>query len=194
MKVFILGLPETGTDSVAQALCQDTQYCYVDGFNWTRQTFRSIRDEEHIEQYHDEYHRYITNRLLNDADLYLRNIIQTIKSNQSNHYVIDGMATPRDFVGLFDYTQDYVVFLNRIDNEDVRIKDYEKIGVSVMRDYCFWLSSAGLLNRSRWLEYNFKMINGDPNRFKEMGSKNSVFIVGSLDKVVCHLTGMLLGK
>src|SRR5258708_3398056 len=192
MKVFVLGLPESGRSTVATALCQDSRYCYVDGVHWIKQTFRPKRENEHIEQYQDAYHQYFVNRLMGDADLCVRNIEDTILYNLSNHYVIDGIATPRDFSTLFDYTQDFVVFLNRTDNEDVHMKDYEKIGVSVMRDYCFWLSSAGLLPKERWHEYNFKMAGGTTDRFKAMGSKNSVFVVSSLDKAIIHLQETLI--
>jgi hypothetical protein len=191
MKIFILGRPESGRSTVAEALCQDRQYCYVDGSHWVKQTFRPKRDEEHIEQYHDAYHQYFVDRLMGDSNLCLRNIQDTILSNPSDRYVIDGIVAPRDFVTLFDYNHDFVVFLNRNGEEEIQMKDYEKIGVSVMRDYCFWMSSAGLFTKERWHEYNFKMNGGDPTRFKTMGSKNSVFIVGTLEKAIQHLRDTL---
>jgi hypothetical protein len=164
----------------------------VDGIRWVKQTYRPKRDNEHTEQYNDAYHQYFVSRLLGDVDFCIRNIKDTILYNSSSHYVIDGMVSPRDFALLFDYTQDFVVFLNRTDNEDIQMQDYEKIGVSVMRDYCFWMSSAGLLSRDRWYEYNFKMVGGPTDRFKAMGSKNSVFVTSSIDKVIEHLRETLL--
>lgn len=191
MKVFILGRPQSGRSSVAKALCQEAKYCYVDGSDWVRQTFRSRREGEHVEQYQDAYHEYFANRLKGDTDLCLRNMEDTILYNPSDNYVIDGIVLPRDFIYLFDCAQDFVVFLNRNGDEDIPMKDYEKIGVSVMRDYCFWMSAANLLSKDKWYEYNFKMTGGDPSRFKAMGSKNSVFIVGSLDKAIEHLKASL---
>jgi len=44
-----------------------------------------------------------------------------------------------------------------------------------------------MLCREQWHEYNFKMVGGLVEKFKSMGSKNSVFIVGTLDKVIEHL-------
>jgi adenylate kinase family enzyme len=189
MKVFILGLPESGQDQVAQALCQDSRYWYVDGGHWVRQTFRSIREDERPEQYQDAFHQYFVERLSWDADLCLRNIKDSMVSCNivQQHFVIDGIATPRDFASLFDYSNDFVVFLNRTDSEEVLMKDYQKISVSVIRDYCFWMASADLLSRDRWFEYNFRMYGGDKDRFRTLGSKNSVFIVGSLDKAIVHL-------
>lgn len=187
MKIFIVGYPQSGYFEVAQALSCDPKMSYVDGLNWVKHTFRSIGETEHIEQYHDAYHQYFVDRLASDPDLCLRNITETIACASSEHFVISGIASPRDFASLFDYTQDYIVFLNRTDGEEVQIKDYEKIGVSVIRDYCFWMSSASLLPKERWLEYNYKMSGTDMERFKKMGSKNSVFIVGSLERVIAHL-------
>lgn len=41
-------------------------------------------------------------------------------------------------------------------------------------------------NISKWIEYNFKM-SGEENDFvKELGSKNKVFIIRSLTKVIPH--------
>jgi hypothetical protein len=105
-------------------------------------------------------------------------------------FVIDGVATPRDFTNLFDYKQDIVVFLNRVGFES-ECRDHETIGVSVIRDYCTWMSSAGLLDKGRWLEYNFKIPGEESDHVKVMGAHNSVFIVKSINKVISHLTERL---
>ena len=191
MKIFILGRPQSGRSTVAKALCQDRRYCYVDGSHWIKQSFRSQKNDEHIEQYQDTYHQHVNNKLVSDTDLSAHMIGHIFNYIESEYYVIDGVVTPRDFISLFDYNEDFVVFLNRNDDEDVSMKDYEKIGISVMRDYCFWMSAAGLLKQERWLEFNFKMTGGDPNRLKKMGSKNTVWIVGSLDKAILILKDVL---
>lgn len=187
MKIFILGLPQSGRTVVAKAISQNNKYYYIDSSHWFKDTYRPKLANEHIEQYHDTYHQYVLDRLINDPNLFSRHIINIITNSLENNFVIDGTVTPRDFITLFDPSQDFVVFLNRIDNEDIQVKDYEKIAISVMRDYCFWLSSANLLSRDKWHEYNFKMTNGNMDRFKVMGSKNKVFIVGSLNKVIDNL-------
>jgi hypothetical protein len=186
MKVFILGRPQSGKTTMAKAVCQCHDYHYVDGDQWLRNSFRRIQEKEHPDQYEDAYHQYLTGRLVADSDLCLNHLKSQMSDRPSLHYVIDSVVSPRDFVSLFDYTQDLVVFLNRSDEDDLPIKDYQKIGVSVLRDYCFWLASAGLLTRDRWHEYNFRM-SGQSNKLKVMGSKNSVFIVGTLDRAISHL-------
>ncbi|MGH7239415.1 MAG: hypothetical protein ACREHG_05025, partial [Candidatus Saccharimonadales bacterium] len=70
-------------------------------------------------------------------------------------------------------------------------KDHENIGTSVIRDYCFWMSVAGLLNKERWLEYNFRIPGENSDHIKVMGAQNSVFIVKSIAKVISHLTERL---
>ena len=80
--------------------------------------------------------------------------------------------------------------MNRVDNES-DFKDHENIGVSVIRDYCFWMSSAGLIKKTHWLEYNFR-VNDDKSDFvKAMGARNSVFIVKSIRRAISHLTESL---
>src|SRR5271155_5522130 len=84
---------------------------------------------------------------------------------------------------MFEYRQVVVIFLNRTDIE-AEFKDHENIGISVMRDYCFWMASAGLLLKHRWLEFNFKIPGVEGDFVKELGSKNSVFIVRGIDRVL----------
>lgn len=189
MKLFLVGTPESGRTTVAKALCQNTQFVYVDASSWLKDSFRPPRDEEHPEQYHDAYHHWFLNRIKNNNTI-IDHVIDTMNGYDDKdklHWVIDGINSPHDFPVLFDHNKDFVVFLNRIDNQEVKIKDYETIGISVIRDYCFWLSAGNMLRREQWHEYNFKMIGGLAEKFKAMGSKNSVFIVGTLDKVIEHL-------
>lgn len=186
MKVFIIGLPESGRTTVAKAL--HPQFVYVDATSWLRESFRAPKPGEHPEHYHDAYHYWYLNRLKEKRNLIIDHVQATISAYESdNNWAIDGVNSPHDFPALFNPDEDFVVFLNRNDNQDIRVKDYETIGVSVIRDYCFWLASGGLLPRERWHEYNFKMQGSTPERFKATGSKNSVFIVGSIEKVISHL-------
>jgi hypothetical protein len=105
-------------------------------------------------------------------------------------YIIDGILSPKDFTALFDYREDIVVFLNRTDNLH-EYRDHENIGTSVIRDYCFWMSAAGVLIKDRWLEYNFKIPGENSDFVKAMGAQNSVFIVKSIERVISHLTERL---
>jgi hypothetical protein len=191
MKVFLIGMPESGRTTMAQALCQDSAFQFID-FSWVKSSFRVQVPGEHPEQYHDAYHQWYISQLKARPSLCSDSVLTAIASYEtgrspSHHYVIDGVNSPKDFITLFDYNQDFAVFLNRTDHQEVKLKDYENIGVSVIRDYCFWLSSAGFLPRERWYEYNFKMTGGAIDRFRSMGSKNSVFIMGTLNRAIDHL-------
>ena len=95
---------------------------------------------------------------------------------------LDGVNNPRDLARLFNYNEDVIVFLNRTDSEP-EFKDYENVGLTVMRDYCYWLSSAGLLPKERWLEFNFKIPGDDSDVVKQLGSKNTLYIFKSINKV-----------
>src|SRR5579885_3440038 len=159
MKIFVIGLPKSGRSTFAQALAQHNKTQYIDATTWIRSTFRERRDGEHIQQFEDEYHRYLSMRMMVNPWFVVDHVFDQIKIHQEEkikHFVIDGLFAPKDFVHLFDYREDMVIFLNRTDNE-TETKDHETIGVSVMRDYCFWMSSANLLPKDRWIEYNFKI-------------------------------------
>ena len=181
-------MPESGRTTVAQSLCQNPNFVYVDASAWLKDSFRPQRDGEHPEQYHDAYHHWYLNRVKENKNLIVEHVNSTIAAyNSESSWVVDGVNSPHDFPVLFDHNQDFVIFLNRNDNQEVKIKDYETIGISVIRDYCFWLSAGGMLPKERWLEFNFKMSGVDSERIKKMGSKNTVLIVGSLNKIIVCL-------
>lgn len=186
MKIFVVGLPRSGRSTVAKALVEAHGYRYIDAMSWIRSNFRALETGEHPHQYEDAYQLHLAQLRLNDPWFVADYILEEIHS-RTDIFVIDGLTSPKDFVDLFDYQKDVVVFLNRTDNEH-EYRDHENIGVSVIRDYCFWMSAAGLLNKERWLEYNFKIPGESADHVKVMGAQNSVFIVKSIVRVVSHLT------
>jgi len=192
MKIFIVGMPFSGRTTVAKALAQELEYQYIDASSWLKATFRERAEGEHIQQFQDEYHNYITNRLKLNPYLSIDNVWDVIRSSdkKGEHTIIDGVANPKDFVHLFDMNEDVVVFLNRVDNVE-EFKDSESIAVSVIRDYCFWMSSAGLLEKKRWMEYNFRIPGEDSAFVKKLGSKNNVYIAKSITRVISHLKEVL---
>jgi adenylate kinase family enzyme len=190
MKIFLIGMPQSGRTTVAKALCQTENYIHVESLSWIRETFREIKPSERPQQYEDEFHNWFTNRLKINPKLITEQISNTIdaygKDDNDYIFVIDGLQSPRDFSELFDYNKDMVIFLNRTANQ-ADFKDYQNVGVSVMRDYCFWLSSADLLPKERWLEYNFSIPGEDSDWVKPLLHKNSVYLVKSINKVISHL-------
>lgn len=192
MKIFIVGLPKSGRTTVSKAVAQAHGWDYIDAMSWVRSTFRLPKEGEHQNQYEDDYQAYLTKRMMVNPWFVSDHIIEMMKvnGNEDGPFVIDGVASPKDFTALFDYRQDVVVFLNRIGN-DSEYRDHENIGVSVIRDYCTWMGSAGLLNKERWMEYNFKIPGEDSDHIKVMGAHNSVYIVKSINKVISHLTNRI---
>lgn len=188
MNIFVVGMPESGRTTVSKALCKLDEYRYIDASSWIKASFRDQKAGEHPEQYHDEYHTWLTNRMKINPRLIVDNIYDSMDAygKEPHNFVIDGLVSPKDFTQLFDYNQDVVVFLDRTNNT-AEYKDYENIGVSVTRDYCFWMSSAGLLPKERWLEYKFQIPGEDSDFIKTLGSKNSVYIVKSINNVISHL-------
>lgn len=188
MKILIIGLPRSGRTTVAKSIVDAHGYHYIDATSWVKSNFRQLREGEHPHQFEDEYHQYLTKRMNINPDFIRDHVLEMMKMTDDSNavFVIDGIFSPPDFISLFDYRKDMVVFLNRIDN-DHECQDHENIGNSVIRDYCFWMSSAGVIQRGRWIEYNFR-INGDNSEaIKTMGVQNSVFIVKSINKVMSHL-------
>lgn len=189
MKIFIIGIPYSGRTTVAKAVLQDEKHQYIDASSWVKSTFRDQEYGEHIQKYLESYHEYLTKRIQANPLFAVNNILDTMAAyNNTNVFIIDGINNPKDFVHLFDVNKDIVVFLNRTDNSE-EFKDSESIAVSVIRDYCYWMSTAGLLSKNRWLEYNFKIPGegSEINLIKKMGTKNSVFISRSINNTITHL-------
>jgi adenylate kinase family enzyme len=191
MNIFILGLPKSGRSTIAQAVAVGIKGQHIDATGWVKNAFRERKYKEHLQHYEDEFNHFLSIRRTINPTFISQHVRDTIKSYDSDTtFVIDGVNSPKDFATLFDYRDDVVVFLNRTDNETEH-KDHETIGISVMRDYCFWMSSASLLKKDRWIEYNFKIPGEPSDQIKTLGSKNSVFIIKSVDKVIEHLLEQL---
>lgn len=183
MNVFIVGFSQSGRSTVAQSLCSELDgYQHISATDWVKSTFRKPKVDEPIQHFLDEYQQYYTQRLQDNPKMIVDMVLNSMKPFGEKFFIIDGIQSPKDFAELFNYNKDLVIFLNRVDVPTPR--DYENIGVSVIRDYCFWLSSAGLIDRNRWLEFNFKFDDGG-NLVKPLGSKNTVIIIkGGIKKVI----------
>jgi adenylate kinase family enzyme len=196
MKIFVVGMPQSGRTTVSKALCELKDFQYIDAVSWVKSNFREQKQGEHPQQYADEYHTWYTNRMKVKPRFISDNVYDCIDAygqfaEDAYTFVVDGISSPRDLMQLFDYNKDMIVFLNRTNNS-ADYKDYENIGVSVMRDYCFWLASADLLPKERWLEYNFAIPGDESDWVKQLGQKNSVFLVKNINKVISHLKEQLI--
>lgn len=185
MNIFILGLSKSGKTTVSKAIANSLNFKYIDALSWMKSIFYSTELNSSFND--DEYQQFITKWLIINPLLIINHVKEMTGIQLNCNFVIDGITSPKDFVSLFDYREDIVVFLNRINNESDNV-DHENIGISVSRDCCFWMSSAGLLNKNNWLEYNFQIPgNVSDTTIKALGSKNSVFIIKSIDNVIKHL-------
>lgn len=184
MNIFVVGLSSSGRTTVSKALSNDFKFIYIDPVSLIKDISRDFK----IEEYEESCNEYLINRLKLDPDFYYRNINDLISSyNNGSSFVIDGILNPRDFIQLFNYNTDTVIFLNRIDN-DFDCKDNQNIAISVIRDYCYWLASMKFLDKNRWLEFNFS-IPGDSNNdsFKKMGTHSTIILVKSIKKVISFI-------
>jgi len=189
MKIFILGMPQSGRTTVAKALCMAEDYRYIDAYSWIRSMFREIKPGEKEGLYEDEYHNWFINRLKLKPEMIIDSVhdaMNAYNQDEKNIFVIDGIRSPRDFLKLFDYNKDVVIFLNRTGNQ-AEYRDYEDVGLSAIRDCCFWMAATELLPKERWLEYNFSIPGEDSEFVKLLCHKNSVFIVRSINRVISHL-------
>lgn len=191
MKTFILGLPNSGRTTVAQSLTEDKITYYVSAVDWMRSTFRKHNPKETDQDYDAAFQEYYIARMKLNPRLCIDNVLDIIDTNNtSEHFVIDGILNPKDFIHLFDYNEDVVVFLNRTDNMS-NGKDYESVSINVMRDYCVWLATMGFLPKDRWVEYNYKIPGEESDFIKTLGARNSVIITKSITRAIKDLRDKL---
>lgn len=186
MKIFLVGLEKSGKTAIASALSEYWDDCiHVSAFDWVRSTFREPYERENPDEYRQEFNLYITERMKLNRYLFVDNVCDILEiNNNKNKFLIDGVNSPKDFIHLFNYNEDVVIFLNRVDGPDY-IEGHDQLNVNIIRDYCLWLSNRGLLTKKSWLEFNFP-IPGDPQDtfVKKLRNKNSVFITRSINQVI----------
>jgi len=178
MKIFLIGHPKSGKTVMAKSLV---------GFKHvTGQLHFEMNSHLSVEDLKEDY----KNILLKGEDFDLNYIKQLMNSYMDSNFVIDGITDPKVFISLFDPNKDMVVFLNRLNN-DIDVEDYQNISLCIIKDYCFWMSSIGILDKRRWIEYNFRIPGEDSKVIKELGTKNSVFVIKSLNNVITHLKDII---
>lgn len=190
MKVFIIGLPHTGSTKIARSLSDLTGFHYVSATAWLESTFRPPHKGEKKDDYEQAFQSFYSERLKLNPSLCIDNMIDSMLAVEQENFIIDGIQNPSDFTYCFDYNTDVAIFLNRTDAPQSP-KDHEGVSVNVMRDCCLYQALMGLLPRERWLEYNYKIPGEESDFVKETGKHNSVFIIKSLNKVIEHIKGKL---
>ncbi len=182
MNVFIIGLPQSGKSFIAQSICNDNnKFQHIDVGSWIKDSFRTKLQSETDRAYQDAFYNYISIRLKLTPDLFYSYIKGSILDFSKN-YIIEGVNSPHLITQLFDYNKDFIIFLNKIDN-DSEFPESENIGVSNIRDYCYWLSSLNLIDKEKWLEFNYKLSDQDLGFSKYLGCKNTVVITKSIEKI-----------
>jgi adenylate kinase family enzyme len=188
MKVFILGLSQCGRTTVAKALASAPDALYISSDFWVKTAFENTGSlPEDPEEYDREFTEYLTGGLKKNHNLITdgveTNISMHHEYSHKNKYIIDGISSPRDFMKLFDYNEDVAIFLNRTDNPS-ETTDHDGIGQNVIRDYCLWLATMGLLPKDRWTEYNYRMPGEESEFVKELSSRNLVTITKNINKAI----------
>jgi len=188
MKVFILGLSQCGKTTVAKALAESPDAFSITVSSWLKSNFRLRSVNEEQEDFEKARNEFLAIGLKRDANL----IADSVEITMSMHsdfnpkikkFIIDGVTSPRDFTKLFNYNEDVAIFLNRVDNPS-ETTDHDGIGQNVIRDYCLWLSTMGLLPKERWTEYNYRMPGEESDFVKELSSRNVVTITKNINKAI----------
>ena len=194
MKIFILGLPKSGKTTISKSISEIKEFndsVTIDSMGWINSFCRPKQEKEHEDSYEELIQENFVKRITSNLDVTFDYSMSIMNSQIKNTYIFDSVASPYDFIKMFDGRRDKVIFLNRVDDR-INYRDYDNISLSAIKDYCFWLSATNLLPKTNWIEYNFKIPGSNREEVRMLGAKNSIFIVGSIEGVMKHLHNSLV--
>lgn len=135
--VFFIGPTKVGKSTLAWTLCFETPDVYlvpVQASKWIKEQYSAASFASY-----PEYVAFLTQKsrelLAKDPDCAVKRIKQSFNCCGGG-CLIEGVRNPRDFMQLFDYRKDLVVFLSRNGMEVVN--EFEE-GIEVIKQYVKWL-------------------------------------------------------
>lgn len=141
MKILVIGSSKSGKTPLAAQISRALGWPVIGASEWFRKVFPPQGDQDR-QAFTEAITAFTLETLREDPDLNMRYLRS--RHDLSRPCVIEGLRNPRDFIRLFDYRQDRVVFL-RCAETDVRETEFEG-GIAVIRAYLRYLGSCGLLH------------------------------------------------
>ncbi len=193
MKIFVIGTNNSGKTKFCQEIVnKNPEFIYYSYNQLLKNSFGHRFKNEPADDFLKSFEKYSFN-ILFDNPKYLE--YNYYNENLFNNVVIDDIFSPTDFIKLFDYKNDIVVFLNRTDiSEETLYSEQETVFVNLCRDYCFWLATVEMLNKKNWQEYNFKMTAPNNGFLKVVGIKNTLNLTSNLEAAIDHFNEYLKNK
>ena len=111
MKIFVIGLPQSGRTKVARALSEARETCYISASKWIDNSFRKPFPLEREEDYNKEYFNYSIAALKDNpfaaADCIHNQIIDhnVCYPDDNTQFIIDNLTNPKDLIDLMDVDQ-----------------------------------------------------------------------------------------
>lgn len=151
MKIFIIGQSGSAKTPFADAISRALNVKFVSASDWLKPITGDAKfktKQEHI----DGLTAVTLRELHKNFDACTDYITAT--NDLSAPLIIEGMRNPRDFVKMFDFRHDMVIFLNREDNP-YRATQFER-GIMVIDGYITWAVTNGLLDTERRVNFMFQ--------------------------------------
>lgn len=135
--IFVIGPTECGKSTLCKEIekIDDTHvfYRHISIGNHFKQKFPNNKKEGYTD--------YLTQKckeLLAKNPDYVINFYKEKGNCHGGGMIIDGLRNPRDFVHLFDFNQDLVIFVER---DGFEIKNEFEAGIDVIKNYVEWLKN-----------------------------------------------------
>lgn len=145
MKIFVIGQSNSGKTSFSKKLAEALGAVHIPISEWVRSRFPEFNDGVKSDERVEIMTKFSINALKRDPAVavnFLRH-----KHDLSKPCAIEGIRNPSDFMQLFDYTSDFVIFIENKNNH-IKFTGFER-GVHIIESYLGYLLSNGLMDDSK---------------------------------------------
>ncbi|MBY0359890.1 MAG: hypothetical protein K2W82_17940 [Candidatus Obscuribacterales bacterium] len=186
MKIFVLGRSRTGKSPFAQQVARFFGAQHIMGSEWVRRQFTTDLPKSDRAGIVQAITAFSLEKLRQNPHSCLNFIAG--KYDLNSFCVIEGLRNPFDFIHLFDYRHDFVVFLEHEDN-GLTATGFEQ-GLDIIRLHLAYQQNLGLLKSERVISYRYRNFYDEPKNtpwkllLSEDDRKQAEWCVPSLEHAI----------
>lgn len=153
MKIFIIGISQTGKSTLSKYLSDKYYLEHIQTSKSIRNTFQYKEEDFNSKQ---SFIEAITDYSIkiNQKEPYFNSNYIINNYDLKKDVIIEGIRNPNNFFSLFDIIKDKVIILKYLNNQ-IKPTSFEK-GIDVIENYLNWNLELNIINKNRIqiLEYN----------------------------------------
>lgn len=171
-KVFVLGPSKSGKTTFAKCF---PKLKHIEASTPYRKAFEQERPEISTDSplWRDEITKFGIHKKLAMPDFCINYVKGEIEKTRFESQIISGIRNPRDFVSLFDYTMDYVVYLQPA---TTGYSSFDS-GLDVIRNYIDWLHVNGLYKKDEKMFYLYPYVDQKTTLYEAVQNLAKEFLI-----------------